>query len=149
METKELAFQSFERNQSLLESINKVLIHLKLSNKGIDDRIKPEDVVNAKKNISDFMKKLEELVSTAQKNADPLTGIDLRYRSLVRKYVDAKSRKAQFKSTLFKNSPEKVLDLIDSNSMDDRVKLIDSLAEFRKLIQSHGLSDVRELMGDI
>lgn len=149
METKELAFQSFERNQSLLESINKVLIHLKLSNKGIDDKIKPEEVAYAKKNISDFMRKLEELVGTAQKNADPLTGIDLRYRSLVRKYVDAKSRKTQFKSALFKNSPEKVLDLINSDKAEDHIKLIDSLSEFRKLIQSHGLSDVRELMGDI
>lgn len=147
MKTKELAFQSFERNQSLLESINKILIHLKLSTKGIDDRMEAEEINNAKSLVFEFMKKLSSLVGT-QNHADPLTGIDLRYRSLVRKYVDAKSRKNQFKSTLFKNSPEKVLELIDSEQTEDRVKLIESLSEFRKLIQNHGLSDVRELMGD-
>lgn len=149
METRELAFQSFERNQSLLEAINKVLIHLKLANKGIDDKIEPAEVDQAKTYISGFMKKLEELVGTAQQGGDPLTGIDLRYRSLVRKYVDAKSRKAQFKSALFKNSPEKVRELISSADSADQIKLIDSLTEFRKLIQSHGLSDIRELIGDI
>jgi hypothetical protein len=148
MKTKELAFQSFERNQSLLESINKVLIHLKLSTKGVDDKIKPEEIEYAKNYIAEFMKKLEELVGSVQKNADPLTGIDLRYRNLIRKYVDAKSHN-RFKSALFKSSPEKVRDLIYSTQADDHLKLIESLSEFRKMIQSHGLSDVRELMGDI
>ncbi len=149
METKELAFQSFERNQSLLESINRMLIHLRLSKKGVDDKISVADINASKQYISDFMTKLEQLVSTAQNNADPLIGIDLRYRNLVRKYVDAKSKKTQFKSALFKSSPQKVLELINSDTAEDRIKLIDSLAEFRKLVQTHGLSDIRELMGEI
>ncbi len=35
METKQLAIQSFERGQSILERLDKLLIHLKLTRKAL------------------------------------------------------------------------------------------------------------------
>ena len=149
METKQLAIQSFERNQGLMECVNKLLIHLKLSAKGIDDQLPINELAGAKTLVTAFLVKLSGLVGSIENTADPLTGIDLRYRNLVRKYVEAKSRRQQFKSALFRNSPQKVLDLMDSEKPEDRLKLIDSLTEFRSLLEDHGLADVRELMGGL
>jgi hypothetical protein len=149
MEAKQLAIQSFERNQGLMESVNKLLIHLKLSAKGVDDQLPPKELADARTLITAFLTKLSSLVGSIEKTADPLTGIDLRYRSLVRKYVDAKSRRQQFKSALFRNSPQKVLELMTSEKPEDHVKLIDSLTEFRALLEDHGQADVRELMGGL
>jgi hypothetical protein len=149
MEAKQLAMQSFERNQGLLERINKLLIHLKLSRKGIDDKMGQAEINDAKDLIVKFLTKLDTLVISIEQTSDPLTGIDLRYRNLVRKYVEAKGRKTKFKSTLFKNSPKKVLDLMNSNDSEDIVKLIDSLAEFRSLLEDHAVVDTRELIGDL
>ena len=149
METKQLALQSFERNQGLLDNINKFLIHLKLSQKGIDDKMDEKEVDGAKSQITLFFGKLNTLVDTAGSAANPLTGVDVRYRSLVRKYVDAKSHRSKFKSILFKNSPEKVMQLMDSSESSDVIKLIESLSEFRSLLEDHGIVDARELIGDI
>ncbi|WP_454801419.1 hypothetical protein [Mucilaginibacter phyllosphaerae] len=149
METKQLALQSFERNQGLLDNINKFLIHLRLSQKGIDDKMDDEEVDGAKAQITSFFGKLNSLVDTAGENASPLTGVDVRYRSLVRKYVDAKGHRNKFKSILFKNSPDKVMQLMDSTEKSDVNKLIESLSEFKSLLEDHGVVDARELIGDI
>lgn len=149
MEKKQLAIQSFERNQGLLDNINKLLIHLKLSQKGIDDNMDQDEISFAKSLITSFFGKLSTLVNEAEDASNPLTGIDMRYRSLVRKYVDAKGKKKQFKSALFKNSPQQVLLLMNSSESSDITKLIESLSEFRSLLEDHGIVDTRELIGDI
>jgi hypothetical protein len=70
------------------------------------------------------------------RHADPLTRIDLRYRNLVGKYVEQR-RKTQI-IYVFRNSPIKVLDLMNSND-EDIVKLIDSLAGIRVFAEDHAV----------
>lgn len=149
MENKWLTIQSFERNQNLLELINKLLIHLKLHSKGIDDRMNPEEVLDAKKALILFLTKLDSLVHSIEKKSDPLTGIDLRYRKLIRNFVDAKNRTSKFKSSLFRNSPGKVLELINSSKQEDVIQLIDSLTELRALLDDHIAFDTKDLIGEI
>lgn len=149
METKWLSIQSFQRSQNLLDLINKYLIHLKLSSKGIDDKFSKGEIVDAKEKIVLFIKKLDGLVNIESKKTDPLTGLDIRYRKLIRNFVEAKSKKSRFKSILFKGTPGRVLDLVNSQSLDDKKELINSLMELRMLLEDHISIDLKELMGDI
>lgn len=149
METNELAFQSFERNQGLQDAINKLLIHLKLSAKGVDDRLTAAEVSEAREMIIAFLLKLNALVGDLGHDMHALMGIDLRYRSLVKKYMEAKGKKQQFRSVLFRVSPDKMLELLRAEGLGDQKDLIESLTEFRTLMEDHGLKDVRTLMGGL
>lgn len=150
MEKKELAFQSYQRNQGLQDAVDKLLIHLKLSSKGINDQLTATEIADARQLIIAFLLKLGTLVGlSAQQQNDPLTGIDGRYRTLVRKYLDAKGKKQQYKSILFRNSPQQVLEQLQNENAADDLELISSLTEFRMLLDDHGFGDVRELIGDL
>jgi hypothetical protein len=149
METKWLIVQSFERSQTLLEAINKLIIHLKLTAKGVDDRMAREEVDMAFAAVRAFLKKLGELAGSAETKGTPITGIDVRYRKLVRNFVDAKGKSAKYKSVLFKQSPQTVLSLMDTNDLVSRQALIDSLAELGLLLEDHVAIDARELIGEI
>jgi hypothetical protein len=149
METKWLSIQSFQRSQNLLDIINRYLIHLKLSAKGIDDKQTKEEIKDAENKIKLFIEKLDNLVKIESKKTDPLTGLDIRYRKLIRNFVEAKSKKSRFKSSLFKGSPNKVLELIISNNSEDKKELINSLTELRTLLEDHISVDLKELIGDI
>ena len=148
METKQLAIQSFERGQSILERLNKLLIHLKLAQKGINDQQPIEDIQTAKQIVKAFLSKLSTLVGTADQDGSALTGVDGRYRNLVRKFAEAKSRSSRYKSALFRKDPNTVLLMIDAPTSEDIPKLIDSLTEFRALLEDHLSSDTRELLGE-
>jgi len=149
METKQLAIQSFERGQSLLERLNKLLIHLKLTQKGISDQQSAEEIQAAKEVIKAFLSKLSTLVAAAEQDANALTGVDIRYRSLVRKFAEAKSRNSRYRSALFKKNPQAVLEMLDSPVTEDIQKLIESLTEFRALLEDHLSFDTRELIGEL
>lgn len=149
METKWLSIQSFQRSQNLLDIINKYLIHLKLSSKGIDDKQSKEELSTAKETVEMFLKKLDLLVNIESKKTDPLTGLDIRYRRLIRNFVEAKSKRSRFKSVLFKSSPGRVLELMGSSKLEDKKELINSLAELRILLEDHVSVDLKELIGDI
>jgi hypothetical protein len=149
METKQLAIQSFERGQSILERLNKLLIHFKLTQKGINDQQPAEEIQTAKQTVKAFLSKLSSLVGTADQDLNALTGVDGRYRNLVRKFAEAKSRSSRYRSALFRKDPETVLLMLDAPSLDDMSKLIESLTEFRALLEDHLSSDTRELIGEL
>jgi hypothetical protein len=149
MEKKELAFQSYQRNQGLQDAIDKLLIHLKLSGKGINDHLSAQEIANARRLIVAFLLKLNDLVGQSGQQTAPLTGIDGRYRSLVRKYLEAKGKRQLYKSILFRSSPQQVLDQLQKEDAADNQELIASLTEFRTLLEDHGFGDVRELIGEL
>ena len=47
METKMLAFQSFETNQAVLGLINKLIIYIKLKSRKLDPKISNEEISHA------------------------------------------------------------------------------------------------------
>ncbi|RXF67729.1 hypothetical protein [Arcticibacter tournemirensis] len=149
METKQLAIQSFERGQSILERLNKLLIHLKLSQKGISDQQSAEEIKLAKATVKAFLSKLSTLVSSNEQDASALTGVDGRYRTLVHKFAEAKNRSSRYRSALFRKDPNIVLTMLDAPDGDDASKLIESLTEFRSLLEDHLSSDTRELIGEL
>jgi hypothetical protein len=149
MENKWLTIQSFERNQNLLELINKLLIHFKLTEKGIDDKLTSEEVDESKKALTTFLKNLSSLAMSVEKESDALTGVDVRFRKLVRNFMEARNRGVKFKSALYMNSPSKVLEFLNSTDKTERSQLIDGLTELRGLLEDHVASDARDLIGEI
>lgn len=149
MENKWLTIQSFERNQNLLELINKLLIHFKLAEKGIDDKLTSDEVDESKKALTTFLKSLSSMAMSVEKESDALTGVDVRLRKLVRNFMDARNRGLKFKSALYMNSPSKVLEFLNSTDKTERAQLIDGLTELRGLLEDHVASDTRDLIGEI
>lgn len=150
METKWLTAQSFERNQTLLEAINKLIIHLNLSAKGIDDRMEEVEIRSAYDIVRSFLKKLETVSNDAEKSRhEPIIGLDDRDRRLVRNYVEAKSRTVKYKSPLFRQSPADVLAVLDGDRPEDKKALIASLLELTSLLEEHLALDTKELFGEI
>ena len=76
-----------------------------------------------------------------------ILGVDLRERTFIRKYIDARKKHKQYKSILFKKSPKEVVLLLEN----DREKnlLIESLIDLRNLINEHIAIDLKDLVGDI
>lgn len=150
METKWLTAQSFERNQTLLEAINKLIIHLNLTAKGIDDRMDEEEIGNAYDTVRSFLRRLDGASSEAEKfRYEPIMGFDDRDRRLVRNYVEAKSRTLRYKSPLFRRSPADVLAILDGIRPEERTLLISSLLELTHLLEEHLAMDTKELFGEI
>ena len=148
METKWLTVQSFQRDQNLLDQINKLLIHIKLQAEGISSSFSEEEIKEALKLVENFLMKLSSLVKSLEdKKGEALMGTDYRLRNLARNFVDAKGKRRKYKSLLFKASPEPVLEMLRK---DDRSQsLIDSLSELRTLIEEHISIDSSEIFGDI
>ena len=148
METKWLTVQSFQRNQSLLDLINKLLIHFKLKMEGHDSMFSKDEINEAEQKIRLFLEKLTQLVKSLEDNkGEPLTGTDFRLRSLARNFVDAKGKRRKYKSILFKKSPQLVLEMLQNNQNSEN--LIDSLTELRTLVEEHISADSSEIFGHL
>ncbi|MBX2963236.1 MAG: hypothetical protein KF687_12040 [Cyclobacteriaceae bacterium] len=149
MENKWLTIQSFEKNQNLLELINKLLIHFKLNEKGIDAQMSDDEIDESKRALTNFLKKLNFQIHGIESGSDTLTGIDSRSRKLIRNFMEARNRGTKFKSILFKSSPSKVLEILNSNDKEEKAQLINSLTELRGLLEDHVAFDAQDLIGEI
>lgn len=148
METKWLTVQSFQRNQNLLDLINKLLIHFKLEMEGHNSMFSEKEIQEAEQKIKLFLEKLTRLVKSLEDNkGEPLTGTDYRLRNLARNFVDAKSKRRKYKSVLFKSSPQPVLEMLQNNERGEN--LIDSLTELRTLVEEHISADSSEIFGHL
>lgn len=149
MENKWLTIQSFEKNQNLLELLNKLLIHFKLTEKGLDDKMSVEEIEESKKALTNFLKKLNLQIHGMETGMETLTGIDLRSRKLIRNFMEARRGGTKFKSDLFKSSPSKVLEMMNSTNKEEKTDLISSLTELRGLLEEHVALDAQDLIGEI
>jgi exopolysaccharide biosynthesis predicted pyruvyltransferase EpsI len=148
METKMLAFQSFETNQAVLGLINKLIIYIKLKSKNTDPKISDKEIKWAKEKLIEFLKKLDASLEN-RLHSNILFGMDERNRMLVRNFLEAKGKTKKFKSLLFKKSPSEVAKLLEKPTFYKEPILVDSLAELRTLIEEHLTVDIKELIGDI
>lgn len=147
MDSKMLSIRSFEKNQTLLGLINKLITNLKLKSHGIDDKVEIEEIEKAKSVLKAFLLSVDKAITEVYQGSKILKGVDLRERTFIRKYIDAKKKPKQYKSILFKKSPTEVIALLDSDSNSD--DLIESLTDLRNLINEHIATDLKDLVGDI
>lgn len=147
MNTKMLSIRSFERNQNLLNLINRIITHLQLKTHGIANDLSEEQLNNAKQTLSRFLQSINNAIAESQ-GTKILKGVDFRERSFIRKFMDAKRKPKQYQSILFKKSPMEVIDLLNTNKADNS-KLIEALTDLRNLINEHIALDLKDLVGDI
>jgi hypothetical protein len=149
METKWLSIQSFKRNQGLIDHLNKLLVYYKLKILESSDEVKQQDIDESKTVIESFLKKILDFTANST-NREAILGVDSRLRSFVRSFEDAKSRKRQFKSRLFKESPYEILELLKNPYSKDELEIIvNSLTDLRTIVETHNSVDLKELIESI
>lgn len=149
METKWLTIQSFKRNQGLIDHLNKLLVYYKLRILGNDEELKKYDIDESKSTIELFLKRILDFTSSSA-NKEAILGVDSRLRTFVRSFEDAKTRKRQFKSKLFKESPYEILSLMENpQSIEDIESIVSSLSDLRTIVETHNSIDLKELIEGI
>lgn len=148
MDSKLLSIRSFEKNQALLSLINKLIVHYKLRSHGIDDETDVLEIEKAKNILKGFLLSVNKAIVEVNQGSKILKGVDLRERTFIRKYIDAKKKPKQYKSILFKKSPSEVIGLLEKDNSENN-ELIESLADLRNLINEHIAIDLKDLVGDI
>lgn len=144
-----LSFQSFETNQAVLGMINRLIIFIKLENRNVDSKIDKDEFTSSKDKLVKFLLKLNESLAENKSSSNLVLGMDERNRTLVKNFLEAKSRSQKYKSILFKKSPLDVVNLLENPTPENGQALLDSLAELRSLIEEHISFDIKELIGDI
>lgn len=147
MDSKMLSIQSFERNQVLLSFINKVIADLQLRKLGAESLYTKGDIDQAVKFLINFLTRLQDAVQPVH-GKTILTGADMRERSFIRKFIDAKHKSRQYKSILFKKAPADVVRLLTKQENNDTA-LVEALTDLRNLITEHIALDLRDLVGDL
>ena len=147
MDSKMLSIRSFEKNQVLLSLINIVIADLQLKKLGTNSLYPKEEVDKAVKVLITFLSSLQEAI-VPMRGDTILKGADMRERSFIRKFIDAKHRTSQYKSVLFKKAPADVVRLLKLEEKND-VALVDALTDLRNLISEHIALDLRDLIGDL
>jgi hypothetical protein len=147
MDSKMLSIRSFEKNQTLLSLINKLITHLKLQSHGIEDKIEATEIEKAKQVLKNFLLSVEKAIGQVSPGSKMLKGVDLRERSFIRKYIEAGKKPKQYGSILFKTSPTEVIARLEDKNNSKEV--IESLTDLRNLINEHIAVDLKDLVGDI
>lgn len=146
MESKMLSILSFEKNQNLISLINKLVTHYQLQIHGVNDNVPELDIEKAKIALKNFLNSVDKATMDVDKESKIL-GVDLRERTFIRKYIDARKKHKQYKSILFKKSPKEVVLLLENDQ--EKNLLIESLVDLRNLINEHIAIDLKDLVGDI
>ncbi len=145
-----LSIQSFYRNQSILDALNRLLVYLKLQGKGVDSRISEAEVRQSKEDVISFLHRLNVLVGSIEKKPlEPLIGADERMRSFAKNFVAAKRRNTRFKSLLFKRDISQLEKMLLDLKAPDRLKVIESLSELGTLLEEQTSSYLKEIVGEI
>jgi hypothetical protein len=145
-----LAVQSLQHNQDLLAAINKLSIHLRLQLEGKEDAERTGEANIARDVLSSFFRELESLVSDTERGQDiPVLGVNPRLRQLARSFVRAKHNRRRFRSSLFQSEAGCFQQLLNSHKKEDRQALLDSLEEFRVLVEEHIHVDAERVLGEI
>ena len=149
MSTQWLAFQNFKQGQDLISAINTLSIHLKLQLLNVNDEERTQAVDNAKTVLSAFLKTFDAVVvRIEQAKSEPITGIEPRLHQFANRFVNAKHRRNQFRSLLFRTSPAHIEEMLHSTEVEDQTNLIKSLTELRTLLEENLYNDTIQVIGE-
>ncbi len=151
MEDKMLNVQSFYRNQDVLSSINKLLIHLDLHGTGIDDRISMDELKKAKETITVYLAVLNENIDNYQKSKNkPLLGLDTNQRSFIKNFATAQRTRNRYKSILFKKDIKDLEVLMGGDyCYTNKEEIINSLTEVSNLLEEQTSFDLKKILVEI
>jgi len=149
MDAKWLSVQSMKSNHSIIGAINTLSIHLKLTTKGMESPKSDDDVILAKNTIREWLTEFDKYLSAYEQNSfQALTGISPRLQQFVKRFESAK-RKREFSSPIFRESPNKILELLSNNQPKKVNELLASLSDLRTLLEEHNQMDLQNLVPDL
>jgi hypothetical protein len=143
-----LAAESFERAHKIISAINTLSIHAKLTIVGVEDTTTPEEIADARQQLSLFLDQFEHIVSEVEKDEEaPLPGVDPRLSSLAQQFVSAKHQWPH--PALYDMPLKKFEQLLNSERATDLPDLIECLRALRSLMEQHVHSDVVGIFGEL
>ncbi len=94
------------------------------------------------------MNKVKELVPKfGTKSNESFFGVDYRMKELAQSFVEATGN-SKYKSILFKENLEKLIDLFSTNDSAIKDVVINSLSELRNLLEDQISIDSKEILSD-
>lgn len=134
-----LNIQSFFTDQELIGAINDLSIFLKQEAAGVRDAERAGRAKQARRVLKDFLKRLVDVEATG--GQEPLLGVDARFQNLADAFAAARQDSTRFHSVLMHDGPDRILPLLDAGASEQRVALLESLNELRRVIQQHQRAD--------
>ena len=134
-----LNIQSFFTHQELIRAITDLSIAVKLELAGVEDQERARRAVEARKVLKGFLSQLSEL--EAGDGKEVLLGVDARFQSLTDAVASARQDTARFSSVLMREGAAVAVPLLDAGDAESKARLLDSLAELRRVVEQHQQAD--------
>src|SRR6266536_3288196 len=130
-----LNIQSFFTDHELIGAINDLSIAVKLDLAGVRDQERAQRAHDARKVLKGFLARLSELEADDAKEV--VLGVDARFQTLTDALASARQNSARFSSVLMREGAVGALPLLDAGDKESKARLLDSLAELRRVIEQH------------
>lgn len=143
-----LTAESFDRSQRLVQMVNTLAIHVKLTLAGMQDEKRAGAAEQAREELRGFLANLAQWLAEAEDAPEPLVmGIDPRLHQLVTRVVT--QRKQWPRRSLLSRLPmEHALALLDATKPAEMEQLLEWLQELRALLEDHLHTDLVSLLGE-
>jgi hypothetical protein len=134
-----LNIQSFFTDHELIGAINDLSIAVKLDLAGVRDTERVQRASKARQVLRGFLSRLSEIESGEGKEV--VLGVDARFQSLTDALASARQDSARFSSVLMREGAAGALPLLEASDPADKQKLLESLADLRRVIEQHQQAD--------
>ncbi len=134
-----LNIQSFFTDHELIRAINDLSIAVKLDLAGVRDQERVRRAGEARKVLKAFLGRLSEVESGDGKEV--MLGVDARFQSLTDALASARQDSSRFNSVLMREGAVAALPLLDAADEASKTRLLDSLAELRRVVEQHQQAD--------
>jgi len=130
-----LNIQSFFTDHELIRAINDLSIAVKLDLAGVRDVERVQRAQKARQILHTFLTRLSEIESEGGREV--VLGVDARFQSLTEALASARQDSTRFSSVLMREGAAGALALLDANETPAKQKLLESLAELRRVVEQH------------
>jgi len=133
-----LNIQSFFTDHELIGAINDLSLAIKLDLAGVRDQERVRRAGEARKVLKGFLDRLSEVECDAK---EVMLGVDARFQSLTDALASARQDSSHFNSVLMREGAAGMLPLLDAGDEVSKSRLLDSLAELRRVVEQHQQAD--------
>jgi ribosomal protein L31E len=134
-----LNIQSFFTDHELIRAINDLSIAVKLELAGIRDVERVQRAQKARQVLHNFLTRLSEIES--EEGREVVLGIDARFKNLTEALASARHDSGRFSSVLMREGAAVAIPLLDAAEAPTKRKLLESLAELRRVVEQHQQAD--------
>jgi hypothetical protein len=134
-----LNIQSFFTDHELIGAINDLSIAVKLDLAGVKDVERIQRAEKARQALRGFLTRLGEIEAEGEREV--VLGVDARFQSLTEAIASARQDSARFSSVLMREGAAGALPLLDAGERPAKQKLLECLAELRRVVEQHQQAD--------